>query len=253
MIAKADTLYTHNVITDIPKESEYTSLMAVIDAIDCVAQSSNMVTHIFDNYKRTFLYTSSQFIGFSGLSEAKLKEVGADMFIDYISDDDAEKNKMAADEIFKFLNKLYPSERKNFSFSYTLNFVNAVSKKKQIVKSRISVLKQRPNGDVWLVLVTFSLPTKASEQQFTCINHKTNEQLIYDWDEKCWKGMKNPLSDNEKQMLKYAAMGYSIQEIADLMIKAVDTIKGYRRKIFEKLEVDNITEAVNYALANHLI
>ena len=48
-------------------------------------------------------------------------------------------------------------------------------------------------------------------------------------------------------------MGYTTQEIAELMCKSFDSVKGYRKSILEKFDTDNITEAINYAMIYRLI
>jgi DNA-binding CsgD family transcriptional regulator len=48
-------------------------------------------------------------------------------------------------------------------------------------------------------------------------------------------------------------MGYTTQEIARLMFKSFDTVKGYRKSILEKFDTDSITEAINYAMIYRLI
>jgi len=58
---------------------------------------------------------------------------------------------------------------------------------------------------------------------------------------------------NERQVLMYSAKGFSATEISEKIGRVTDTVKCYRRSIFNKLEVDNNTEAVSIALSNHLI
>jgi DNA-binding CsgD family transcriptional regulator len=55
------------------------------------------------------------------------------------------------------------------------------------------------------------------------------------------------LTDVEKEVLKYSAQGYTMNEIADRMFKSVDTIKSCKRLLFARLKVKNIAEALSYA------
>ena len=55
------------------------------------------------------------------------------------------------------------------------------------------------------------------------------------------------LKPEEKQVLALAARGNSIHDISEQMYRSVDTIKLYRRNLFEKLNVTSITEAVAFA------
>ncbi len=61
------------------------------------------------------------------------------------------------------------------------------------------------------------------------------------------------LSARELDILKLIADGLSNKEIGQKLFLAIDTVKGHNRKIFEKLEVTNRTEAVAKARAYKLI
>ena len=63
--------------------------------------------------------------------------------------------------------------------------------------------------------------------------------------------MKRPeLKDMEKDVLKLSAMCYTMNEIAGEVNRSFDTVKSYRKSLFEKLGVNNITEAISFAM-NH--
>ena len=53
-----------------------------------------------------------------------------------------------------------------------------------------------------------------------------------------------PLSQRELEILKLIARGLSNREIGERLFLALDTIKGHNRKLFDKLQVQNRTEAV---------
>ena len=53
-----------------------------------------------------------------------------------------------------------------------------------------------------------------------------------------------PLSQRELEVLRLIAQGLSNREIGERLFLALDTIKGYNRKIFDKLQVQSRTEAV---------
>jgi LuxR family transcriptional regulator, maltose regulon positive regulatory protein len=58
-----------------------------------------------------------------------------------------------------------------------------------------------------------------------------------------------PLSDREREVLQLMATGASNQEIADALVIAVNTVKRHARNIFDKLGVENRTQAVARARA----
>jgi LuxR family maltose regulon positive regulatory protein len=56
-----------------------------------------------------------------------------------------------------------------------------------------------------------------------------------------------PLSPRELEILQLIARGLSNREISEKLFLALDTIKGHNRRIFEKLQVQRRTEAVDRA------
>lgn len=54
----------------------------------------------------------------------------------------------------------------------------------------------------------------------------------------------DPLSERELEILKFISQGLSNRAIGERLFLALDTIKGHNRRIFEKLQVQNRTEAV---------
>jgi LuxR family maltose regulon positive regulatory protein len=53
-----------------------------------------------------------------------------------------------------------------------------------------------------------------------------------------------PLSQRELKILQLIAQGLSNREIGERLFLALDTVKGYNRKIFDKLQVQSRTEAI---------
>jgi two-component system secretion response regulator SsrB len=56
------------------------------------------------------------------------------------------------------------------------------------------------------------------------------------------------LTIREKEILRMLAAGYDNQKIADKLFIGYNTVRNYRARIFEKLEVNTISELVNKAL-----
>ena len=69
-----------------------------------------------------------------------------------------------------------------------------------------------------------------------------------------WKeGEEDVLTDMEKAIISYSNRGMTIGEIADRLCKAVDTVKGYRKVLFQKLDVTNISEAIACAKSRRML
>ena len=59
---------------------------------------------------------------------------------------------------------------------------------------------------------------------------------------------KTVLSKRELEILQLYSRGLTINEIAETIFVSPNTVKFHRKKLFEKLEVGTITEAIAYAI-----
>lgn len=86
------------------------------------------------------------------------------------------------------------------------------------------------------------------------MKNKSKDYWLYDRENKKWKATSRlEFSEAEKEVLRLSAMGFTMNEIADEIHRSFDTIKAYRKSLFEKLGVDNISEAISYAMNHRLI
>lgn len=85
---------------------------------------------------------------------------------------------------------------------------------------------------------------KQGSEDFWKFNLETNE-----WE----KEQKVKLSEREFNILELSARGFTISEIAEKIFVSTDTVKFHRRKIFDKFNVQSISEALSYAKINKLI
>jgi DNA-binding NarL/FixJ family response regulator len=67
------------------------------------------------------------------------------------------------------------------------------------------------------------------------------------------EGNLNSLSKREQEVLKYIALGYTHQEIADTLFISVKTVDTYKSRIMEKLNVSKRSELVRFALKHDLL
>lgn len=61
------------------------------------------------------------------------------------------------------------------------------------------------------------------------------------------------LSEREEEVLKYIALGYTYQEIADTLFVSIKTVESYKSRISEKLDLKRRSELVRFALKEGII
>ena len=73
--------------------------------------------------------------------------------------------------------------------------------------------------------------------------------ILFDNETKVWNLFDEPrLTNDECDMLRCTMQGYTLEEIGKIMNKSVETIKFYRRQVFAKMSVRNISEAISVAV-----
>ena len=92
------------------------------------------------------------------------------------------------------------------------------------------------------------------ERGEAAITRKTAAQLMSGF-QNLTQQTENPdqLTKREIQLLRWMVEGYSNKAIAEQLFISENTVKYHIRNIFQKLEVQNRTEAVTYALREGLI
>jgi DNA-binding NarL/FixJ family response regulator len=84
--------------------------------------------------------------------------------------------------------------------------------------------------------------------------HGSDEVWALNEATKTWQKLEKPvLTARETEVLRLYAQGLTINQIAEKIYVAPDTVKYYRRRIFERLEVSNIVEALSSAVNSKLI
>jgi two-component system response regulator NreC len=58
----------------------------------------------------------------------------------------------------------------------------------------------------------------------------------------------NTLSNREREVFQMIAEGLSTKEIADILCLSPSTVKSHRSKIIEKLQMDNISQLIQFAI-----
>jgi DNA-binding NarL/FixJ family response regulator len=108
------------------------------------------------------------------------------------------------------------------------------------------------DGKLWKAICIVSLSTNKNSGNI--IVSGKGEVFKYDLPENVWRtSEKIKLSEREKEIINFSTRGYTIAEIADAIFVSPDTVKFHRRKLFEKLDVSNISDAIMFTISNNLI
>jgi len=74
-------------------------------------------------------------------------------------------------------------------------------------------------------------------EDFVSMNRKTAQDELY-----------NTLSNREREVFQMMVEGYPTKQIAEMLCLSPSTVKSHRSNIMEKLQMDNISKLIQYAI-----
>lgn len=235
----------------IVESNQYSEVYPYIETVEAIARLTYKSLYIIDYNNLDFLYISRNPLFLCGKSVEEVLREGYQFYHDSIYEEDLEFLARVNHASFNFLSKLPTSERTLYSLSYNFRIVDFESKEIILVNHQMTPLKLDSTGNVWLALCLVSLASSQEVGKAYISGQKDNDRWILRSNSTEWilQDDLQLLNEQEKKVIRLANQGLSIQDIARTIHRSEDSIKSYRRSIFRKLEVSNITEAV--ALATH--
>jgi len=154
---------------------------------------------------------------------------------------------------FEFYSNIPLEERKYHTISYDYHLKNQEGKV-ILINQKLTPMFLTKEGKIWKALCIISLSNEQEAGNITIFKKGGNKIFKYDLDGDFWKAEeKISLTSREKEVLQFSSRGFTINEVAEAIFVSPDTVKFHRRKLFEKLEVVNISEAIVCATNNNLI
>lgn len=240
-----DFFISSNSVYNITEEA-YKEIDILISTFDAISRTTYQSLYIIDYYKKNFLYVSSNPLFLCGHTAETVKELGYMFYINQVPQEEqsmlAEVNKAG----FDFYDQLPVNERIHYTISY--DFHISLGKKKTLINHKLTPILLTKDGRIWLAACVVSLSSHNIPGHIELRKNGHTVFWEYSLEGHRWKENKGiTLSEKEKDILSLSAQGYTMNEISDQLCLAVDTIKFYKRKLFEKLEVKNIAEALSFA------
>ncbi|MDE6227540.1 MAG: helix-turn-helix transcriptional regulator [Muribaculaceae bacterium] len=153
---------------------------------------------------------------------------------------------------FRFFNNHPIEERSLFSISYDFHIIN--NGEDVLVNHKLTPLAMDSYGHMWLAICFVSLSNHDKAGNIEVRKLGQSEYWKFDLDLDLWIAVPGVrLTDGEKEVLRLSARGLTVDEIAERVHRAKDSIKSRRRSIFDKLGVKSISEAIAFATNYKLI
>ena len=240
-------LYTVSGVTD----EDYRQVAAQLnDKLELLSLASNCGYYVVDYYRKNFLCVSENIAYWCGLPTDKVKDIGLELFFKYVQDDYLKKLIEIHTEWCKKL-QTTPIEDwtvTSLVFDFSFQFAGA----DRMINQKV-VPYSIKNGKVWLEICFLTLSSVETSEY--AIMKKRNADLYFEYSfkEHVWsrKEIKR-LSGKENEVFLLSVRGFACKQIADMLGRSEETVKGQRKTIMKKLGVQSFASAaihvMNYGL-----
>lgn len=234
------------------EELDYGSAKEYIRMAEAFSRSTFMSVYIIDYFRKNFLYVSPNPTFLCGMSPAEMKELGYRVYTDYVPEEEQQLLLDINRAGFSFFNAIPEDQRKDFFIQYDFHMMQ--EGRKVLIHHKLTPIALTSDGRMWLALCVVSASNHTTPGHVRICSSGSSDYYELNLITKRWDKRSLPkLTEGEKSVILLSIQGMTMSEIADRMCLSPDTIKKYRRQIFQKLGVRNISEAIMAAANSKLI
>ena len=219
----------------LPEELDYSRVDEYIRSAEAFSRSTYQSVYIIDYFKQNFLYVSPNPMFLCGLTPEQVMKRGYRFYLEYVPEDEQQCLIDLNEAGFSFYQTIPVNERKDWYISYDFHILN--DGRRLLVNHKLTPLTLTSDGRIWLALCVVSASTRNDAGHIEM--HRVGSSGFFAY--------------TNISVLTLSIQGLTMSEIADKICLSPDTIKKYRQRIFEKLDVRNISEAIVAATNNKLL
>lgn len=252
MIKESNFFSFSNTIKEI-SHKDFLQTKDYLEPIKAIARTSYQSIYIINYQNKGFEYVSENPLFLCGHTAAEVEKMGHTFYFKYVAKSDMDLLLKANKAGFEFYDKLPINERKNYTLSYDFSLKSPESKE-ILINQKFTPLFLTKKGEIWKALCIISLSSSKTSGNIKIFKKGDSSIHRYNLETNHWETSQEiKLTKREKEVLLLSSRGYTIDKIADTIFLSPDTIKFHRRKLFKKLEVFSISEAIGSAIINNLV
>ena len=252
MMAKVEDFFSADNKVYKLDEERYAHLEMLKRAIDAMANATYQSIYVIDYFKREFLHVASNPLFLGGHTAEQMKEMGYQFYIEHVPESEQAMLLEINSAGFKKFNDIPLDERNGYFISYDFHIEDGENR--FLINHKMTPFALADDGRLWLAMCVVSLSSHSEPGHIQLRKKGASTYWEYSLEYHRWlKRDTVKLRQQEKQVLMLSAQGYTVAKIADKMCRSVDTIKTYKRLMFERLGTRSITEALTLATNSGLI
>lgn len=233
------------------EELDYSRTDEYIRSAEAFSRSTYQSVYIIDYFRQNFLYVSPNPMFLCGLTPEQMMALGYRFYLEYVPQDEQSLLIDINRGGFAFYNTIADAERKDWYIQYDFHIIN--DGHPILVNHKLTPLVITTDGHIWLALCVVSASSHTTPGHIEIHRVGTSEFFEYNRITRRWDKRSMPtLTEGEKSVITLSIQGLTMTEIGNRMCLSPETIKKYRKQIFEKLGVRNISEAIVAATNNKL-
>lgn len=232
---------------DFEKEVE-----CAINYTKAIANGLHQCLMLIDCRNRAILFASNNIYKICGIRSEEATAIGFEFFTRIIVEEHLPIIQDIDVSISHFIKDAGWEDVGNCVLSYDYHVRNG--KLKRLVNQKVIPLTVNQKSDISLAICIISPMTGRFTGRILLTSTDKGITYEYSRSRKLWEVRQEIcLTENEKEVLTLTAQGHTANEIADVMRRSLNTIKYYKRSIFDKMGVEKATEAISYAFDHNII
>lgn len=212
-----------------------------------LAGISNSTISVFDFYKRTHVFNSSNLGTALGYSLQNPETDGEHFLETKVHPDDLLRLMQNGVILFKLFLNFSADEKLNYKLISEYRILNAAGNYVRVIEQQ-QVLELDTLGNLWLALSIFDISPNQKNtdngSKSELLNFRTGKIIPF---AESKDEITNRLTKREIEILKLVKDGFLSKEISDKLAISLHTVNTHRQRVLEKLRVDNSIEAVMLA------
>lgn len=251
MALSLQDIFTPEMVIDTLDEREVSKRDIYLRAARAFARTSYQPVFVADFHSQEFLYISGNMQYLCGFSGESFGSTGKFHYFNFIPEEEEAMLKETLVRAKELFYSFPARERADWTLSYYFHLNRNPGTR--IIQHRITPLRLAPDGRLWLAICVISMSSRREPGYVTMRRYGHQDYFSYSFKNHVWYYREGiSLTDMERDLLMLSSQGYTVKEIARKFNKSEDTIKSYKRQLFAKLGVRNITEAVFNAINDDL-
>ncbi len=234
-------------------DSDYVQTDICVAMAEALARNTNHSLYIIDYNRKNFLYVSSNPLFLCGRTPEEVQQKGYAFYFEVVSPDELKRLMEINEAGFRFYYNQPAEKRLNLSIEYDFHICMSESHR-HLIHHKLTPILLNAKGDIWLALCSVSLSPRKDIGEVILTDCTCADRYVYSFEGRRWR--KQPeliLSDREKEIPQLSVKGLSNAEIGETLFIDANTVKFHKKKLFEKLHTENITETVGLAANLRLI